>query len=148
MIVFDEQAFISGLTKAIKKAFAGAEWRTMFGGKTMKFSEDNFGEETSFPITYVGVSDYTQASGTYDNSKNDTYTRVEFEIECYNQEVGKKTKREIGLAINKQLVIALKEYMNPHIEMNQQLASPDDSIYRRRVTGYTILDNKKNIFYR
>lgn len=148
MIVFDEQDFIDGLTKTVKKAFAGTEWRSLFGGKNMKFSEDNFGEETSFPIMYIGVSDYTQASGTYDSSRDDRFTQVEFEIECYNQEVGKHTKRDIGLAINKQLVIALKEYMNPHIEMNQQIASPDESLYRRRITGYTILDNKNKIFYR
>lgn len=148
MIVFDEQDFISSLTSVVKKAFAGTEWRTLFGGKNMKFVEENFGEETSFPVTYIGVEDWVQATNTYASNKDEQYTRVEFEIECYNQEVGKKTKRDIGLAINKQLVKTLKEYMNPHIEENTQVSSQDESLYRRRVTGYVIYDNINKIFYR
>lgn len=148
MIVFDEQDFIDSLISVVKKAFAGTEWRAYFGGKNMKIVDDNFGETTSFPVMYIGISDCTEAIGTYTNSKDEQYTDVEFEIESYNQEVGKKTKREVGLAINKHLVTTLKEYMNPHIQTNTQISSQDESIYRRRITGYVIYDNKNKIFYR
>lgn len=148
MIVFDEQEVIDYLKSVVKNAFKSPEWRTLFGGKNIKIVDENFGEQTSFPVVYVGVSDCTQADGTYDNSGDEQYTDVEFEVECYNQEAGKKTKREIGLAINKQLMTALKQAINPHITMNQQLESPDESIYRRRIEGYTIFDNKNKIFYR
>lgn len=148
MIGFDEQDFINSLTEVVKKAFSGTEWRSYFGGKNMKIVEDNFGEVTSFPVMYIGVSDCTEANGTYTNSKEEQYTDVEFEIEHYNQEVGKKTKREVGLAINKHLVETLKKYMNPHITTNSQISSQDESIYRRRIEGYVIYDNKNKIFYR
>lgn len=148
MIVFDEQEIIDYLKSVVKGAFKGAEWRTYFGGKNMKVVDENFGESTTFPVVYVGITDCYQADGTYDSSLDEQYTNFEFEVECYNQEVGKKTKREVGLAINKQLMTALKQAMNPHITFNQQLESPDESIYRRRIEGYTIFDNKNKIFYR
>ena len=148
MIVFDEQEIIDYLKDVVKSAFKGVEWHTYFGGKNMKVVDENFGESTTFPVVYVGITDCYQADGTYDSSRDEQYTNFEFEVECYNQEVGKKTKREVGLAINKQLMTALKQSLNPHITFNQQLESPDESIYRRRIEGYTIFDNKNKIFYR
>ena len=148
MIVFDEQEVIDYLKSVVKNAFKSPERRTLFGGKNMKIVDENYSEHISFSVVYVGVSDFIFLFVIYDNSGDEQYTDVEFEVECYNQEAGKKTKREIGLAINKQLMTALKQAINPHITMNQQLESPDESIYRRRIEGYTIFDNKNKIFYR
>ena len=59
MIVFDEQEVIDYLKSVVKNAFKSPEWRTLFGGKNMKIVDENFGEQTSFPVVYVGVSDCT-----------------------------------------------------------------------------------------
>lgn len=148
MTTFDEQGLYDFIVKQLKAEFKKAEWKTLFGGKTMKFVEDNFGETTSFPVIYVEISDSSRAYGTEDSSNEDLYTYYTFKIECYNQSVGDLTKVQLGRMINSKVIEILRRDLNPNITQNQQLPSPDDTIYRRLVQGSGTIDNKTKIFYR
>lgn len=150
MISFDEEYVTQYIENAIKDGFNSKEWKTLFGGKAMKFSEDNFGESTTFPLTYIAITDCVQTDGTYDSSQEQKYTTFWFEIEHYNQAVEKNgtTKKELGLKINKKMVEILQDALNPHITSNSRIESPDSTIYRRRIEGHCNIDNNKKIFYR
>lgn len=147
-MMFDEQKVCDTIHDALKKAFDTAEWKNLFGRKVMKFTDDNYGERTSFPVIYIGVSTCAQDDRTVDSDKIEKYTQFYFEIEQYNQATTSLTKVKLGRKINKQIVETLRETLNPWITQNAAVFSPDDSIYRRLIEGYCTIDNQKDIFYR
>ena len=150
MMMFDELFVTEYIKDAIKSAFKTAEWKKSFGGKTMKFPEENFGESTTFPVVRVEIVDCHQADGTYDTSQEERYTTFWFEVEHFNQAVEKtgENKKQLGIRINQTIVEALRDALNPHITSNTKIESLDPTIYRRLIQGYCNIDNNKKIFYR
>lgn len=146
--MFDEQKVCDTIQSALKKAFDTPEWKALFGRKAVKFTDDNYGERTSFPVIYIGVSNCTQDDRTVDSDKTEKYTQFYFEIEQYNQATTALTKVKLGRKINKQIVETIRETLNPWITQNSEVMSPDESIYRRLIEGYCTIDNQKDIFYR
>ena len=146
--MFDEQKVCDTIQSALKKAFDTPEWKALFGRKSVKFTDDNYGERTSFPVIYIGVSNCSQDDRTVDSDKTEKYTQFYFEIEQYNQATTSLTKVKLGRKINKQIVETIRETLNPWITQNSEVMSPDESIYRRLIEGYCTIDNQKDIFYR
>lgn len=146
--MFDEQKVCDTIQSALKEAFDTPEWKALFGRKAVKFTDDNYGERTSFPVIYIGVSNCSQDDRTVDSDKTEKYTQFYFEIEQYNQATTALTKVKLGRKINKQIVETIRETLNPWITQNSEVMSPDESIYRRLVEGYCTIDNQKDIFYR
>lgn len=146
--MFDEQKVCDTIQSALKKAFDTPEWKALFGRKVVKFTDDNYGERTSFPVIYIGVSNCSQDDRTVDSDKTEKYTQFYFEIEQYNQATTALTKVKLGRKINKQIVETIRETLNPWITQNSEVMSPDESIYRRLIEGYCTIDNQKDIFYR
>lgn len=148
--MFDELYVIDLIKNAIKKAFGTAEWKESFGGKSMKIVEDRYGESTTFPVVYIGISNAHMADGTYDSDQRERYTTFWFEIEHFNQAVEKtgESKARLGARINQEIVRVLQEELNPHIESNIRIESLDETIHRRLIEGYCNIDNNKKIFYR
>lgn len=143
---FDEQGIIDYIQGGLAKAFNTKEWKTLFGGNKMSFSEDNFGQAPSFPVIYIEIDNPYRTN--IDSSHIERYTQFSFTIECYNQAKGDLTKKQLGRKINGFLVETLIELINPNITANEELASPDETVYRRHIEGYCIHDNQNNIFYR
>lgn len=147
-MTFDEQEIVDYIQAGLKKAFNTKEWKTLFGGKKIAFSEDNFGQAPSFPIIYVDIDDCHQADGTNDSSHLEKFTQFYFNVECYNQATAELSKKALGRKINARVVEVLREIMNPNITSNSELASPDETIYRRSIQGYSVYDNTTKTFYR
>lgn len=145
---FNEQSTVNEIKSILKSAFNTTAWKNAFGGKTMKFTDDNFGEVTSFPVIYFDISDCSMENGTYDSSQDEKYTRVWFDIEQYNQAVGTTSKKTLGRSINKHIIDTLRNSLNPTITKNSELVSPDDTIYRRAIEGYFIIENETQTIYR
>lgn len=145
---FDEQGLVDYIREGLAKAFNTKEWKALFGGKKMQFSEDNFGQAQSFPIIYIDVDNCYEPDELHDSSQVENFTHFDFTIECYNQAKGELTKKQLGRKINAFVVKTLRELMNPHISYNHEVESPDDTVYRRKIDGYGIYDNQNNIFYR
>lgn len=145
---FDEQAVCDFIKTNLAEAFNTPEWKTTFGNKKVKFTEDSFGAKTTFPVIYINVSDCKQDERTRDSSLQEKYTKFWFVIEHYNQAVGSSTKKELGIKINKKIVETICATMNPWITSNSQIESPDNTIYRRSVEGYCTINNNTKIFYR
>ena len=146
--MFDEQKVCDTIQSALKEAVDTPEWKALFGRKSVKFTDDNYGERTSFPVIYIGVSNCSQDDRTVDSDKTEKYTQFYFEIEQYNQATTALTKVKLGRKINKQIVETIRETLNPWITQNSEVMSPDESIYRRLIEGYCTIDNQKDIFYR
>lgn len=145
---FDEQYVYDYIKNGIAKAFNTREWKTQFGGKKMSFAEENFGEAPSFPCIYIGIDDPIEPYELHDSSHQEKYTEFSFIIECYNQANEHLTKTKLGRMINVRLKEVLMDLFNPHISENRELPSPDETIYRRIISGRSTIDNKNKIFYR
>lgn len=145
---FDEQYVYDFIKQGLDEKFDTAEWKKKFGGKKVKFSEDNFGQSTSFPVIYINIEDCYEDNRTHDSSQIEHYTQFFFAVECYNQAVGNVSKKRLGREINAEIVETLRELLNPHITSNSEILSPDDTIYRRRIDGYCTMNNETKIFFR
>lgn len=145
---FDEQYIYDMIKDGIAKAFNTRDWKTKFGGKKIAFAEENFGEAPSFPCVYIGVEAAIERQDLHDSSHQEKFTQFEFEVECYNQATNDLTKTKLGRMINVRLKEALEDLFNPIITFNSELASPDETIYRRRISGRSTIDNKNKVFYR
>lgn len=145
---FDEQYVYDMIKDGIAKAFNTREWKTLFGGKKIAFAEENFGESPSFPCIYIGISSAIERTDLHDSSHQELFTRFEFEVECYNQATKDLTKTKLGRMINVRLKEVIEDLFNPVITENRELPSPDETLYRRRISGHSTIDNKNKVFYR
>lgn len=145
---FDEQYVIDFIKEELNSVFSSEDWRRAFGGKDVIYTEDNFGARNSFPVIYIEVTNRLQRTGTEDSSLEEKYTRFWFNIEHYNQAVGKTQKTKLGIRINEAIVDVLRKNLNPTIISNSKIVSPDNSIYRRSIEGYCSINNKTKTFYK
>ena len=148
--MFDEQYVVDFIIKAIKKGFNTKDWKDSFGGKSIKVTDDDYGEETMFPVIRIEIVDNHQTEKTYDSSQLIRYSTFWFEIEHFNQAVEKNgtNKVTLGRKINAKIMEILQEELNPHITRNSRIESPDPTIYRRLIEGYCKIDNNTKTFYR
>lgn len=147
-MTFDEQYVWDYIKSGLEKVFNTPEWKKLFGGKKMKFVDDNFGQQPSFPVIYIEITDFYEPDEFHDSEKVENFTRFSFDIEQYNQAVSPLTKKQLGRKINMQIAETIKDILNPHITSNGEISSPDDTIYRRSIQGYCIINNKTKIFFR
>ena len=145
---FDEQYIYDMIKDGIAKAFNTREWKTLFGGKKIAFSEENFGEPPSYPCIYIDIIDAIERVDLHDSSHKENFTQFEFEVECYNQATKDLTKTKLGRMINVRLKEVLEDLFNPVITENRELPSQDETIYRRIISGRSTIDNKNKVFYR
>lgn len=147
-VLFDEQGIIDYIRQELASAFSSSEWKAKLGKKKVKFVDENFGEETSFPVIYIEVTNCVRADGTYDSSKVERFTHFDFIIEFYTQDIGETNKAVLGREMSSKIISVLTKKINPHIIENRPVPSPDETLYRRVIEGYGIVDNIENIFYR
>lgn len=145
---FDEQYIYDMIKDGIAEAFNTKEWKALFGGKKMSFAEEDFGKAPSFPCIYIGIENPIEPYRLHDSSHEEKFTEFYFDIECYNVATKDLTKTKLGRMINVRLKEVLMELFNPHITENRELASPDEKIYRRIISGRSTVENKNKIFYR
>lgn len=145
---FDEQWVWDYIKNGIAKAFNTREWKAQFGGKKMAFYDEYAGFEPSFPCIYIEIENGIEPYQFHDSSHQEKYTEFNFTIECYNQANEHLTKTKLGRMINVRLKEVLMDLFNPHISENSELPSPDETVYRRIISGRSTIDNKNKIFYR
>lgn len=147
-MTFNELEMLKYIQSILKDEFSKSVWYKKFGSKDMVFVEENSGEATSFPITYIEILNPKQLRNTGDSSRQEIYTIFDFEIAQYNQNVGKLSKRDLGIAINGATKAILQEKVNATIETNALVPSEDETIYRRVISGSATYNNKTQMFYK
>ena len=147
-MTFNELEMLMYIQSILKDEFSKSVWYKKFGSKDMVFVEENSGEATSFPITYIEILNPKQLRNTGDSSRQEIYTIFDFEIAQYNQKVGKLSKRDLGIAINSATKAILQEKVNATIETNALVPSEDETIYRRVISGSATYNNKTQMFYK
>lgn len=146
--VFDEQALIDLIEGVIKDAFNTSEFATLFGGNKMQIYNSITVEKPKFPAVVVSIRNavpYEQFNTASDCEHYSTFT---IEIEHYNQAVGSNSKEKIGRIINKTIKDAIQTAHQLLFVYNEELASPDRTIYRRLLRINGVFDNATQTFYR
>jgi hypothetical protein len=151
-ITFDELNILNSIEDTLKLAFredssqVAKYWFNLFGKKYMTIEKENYGVKTKFPIIVVTLLNPISHKPT--NTQLEKNTIFDFEITQYNQMVGKTDKKTLGIMINNRIKYILQTEFGFNIITNQPIASGDDTIYRRILTGNAILNNATNTIYR
>ena len=151
-ITFDEPKVLKAIEDLLVKAFKEDDekdndfWFNAFEKKDIEAIKENYGRKEYFPCFNVTILNPIPYGST--NTQIEQYTQFDFEINCYNQKTKIYDKRSLGLLINVRMKRILQETYGLTITSNQEMVSPDDTIYRRVIRGRAIYDNKNDTFYR
>lgn len=153
-ITFDESKVLKAIEDLIIQAFKVSVetetepnfWYDLFEKKDIEVIKENYGRKEYFPCFNVEIINPIPYIGN--NTQIEEYTQFDFEINCYNQKTKTFDKRSLGLLINMRIKKALQEEYGFEIDTNQQMVSPDDTIYRRVIRGKAVYHNSTDTFYR
>lgn len=149
---FNELEMLNDFKRSIRQAFRTDEskpndyWYNLFGKRDVKIYDSIQVDEPRFPCFVVRFRSYPNFS-TRTSEETEQFSQVYVTIEHYNQKVGELGKEELGLLINYRLKTYLQKVYNILITNNQQVGSPNESIYRRRIDAELVFDNKNKIIY-
>lgn len=149
---FNELEMLKEIKKTIKQAFRTDEskpndyWYNLFGKRDIKAYDSVQVDEPQFPCFVVKFRSFPNFS-TRTSQETEQFSQVYVTIEHYNQKVDNLGKEELGLLINHRLKTVLQKTYNILITNNQQVGSPNESIYRRRIDAELVFDNKHKIIY-
>ena len=145
---FDELALLSEFKKSINEAYKNdtINWYEIFGGRDVEIYESIQVSQPKFPCFVVTMIP-TPNQATITSCETELYTQVYVRIEHYTQKVDDIGKEELGIMINQRLKQYFQKKYNILITDNREIASPDNSIYRRRIEARIVFNNKDKIIY-